>query len=353
MNKITQNSKMKLEFFICTCILLADLFHVSNSYEVYHSPSHHNNEQQGYYQRPVGVTNLTTIVGKTVLFNCSLSNNFGFSNNHASENLPSYPSSIEFRPKLNPTWLKADPIYDNMGCISSFNTENIIVTRKGIIASYDRDKMKLISPISNHFQSLQISNINVKSEGKYICREFNSPFDKLFYLNVYAPVTGLNLKFETPTNQVPQPFIADRIQMAMDENSIESSNNKVFFNSHDSDKSSITIKENEVLTVNCTVDVSKPAANISIWLVPSHRLLSDKNSRKLPLYRFTTHQNEDMTLSSVAIAKFVVNRVDNQKSVVCVAENMALDEKWESKRLLNVLCKLFFYGYSPPFIKLH
>ncbi len=331
---------MKLEFLIFISILLVGLFQTSVAYELFHSSLYLNNEPQGYYQRPTGVTNLTTLVGKTVLFNCSLSNNFGF--NHASDNLPTYPSSVEFRPKLNPTWLKADPIYDNMGCISSFNTENIIVTRKGIIASHDRDKMKLISPINNNFQSLQISNINVKNEGKYICREFNSPFDRLFYLNVYAQVAGLNLLIETPTKQMPQAFITDRMQAIRDENSIESTGSQVYlsqFNSQSLDKNSITIKENEILTVNCSVDVSKPAANISIWLVPNHQLLSDKNSRKLPLYRFKTHQNEDLTMSSVAVAKFIVNRNDNQKSVVCVAENTALDEKWESKRLLNVLCK--------------
>lgn len=95
-------------------------------------------------------------------------------------------ASVRFKSKLNPTWLKADTIYDQMGCVKSFNKENIIVTRKGIIASADRDKMKLITAYDERFQSLQISNVNVRNEGKYVCREFNSPYDKLFYINVYG-----------------------------------------------------------------------------------------------------------------------------------------------------------------------
>ena len=115
-------------------------------------------------------------------------------------------------------------------------------------------------------------------------------------------------------------------------------NNKIHFDKDDS-PSSVSIKENDVLTVNCTVNISKPAANISIWLVPNHRLFTDKGSRKLSIYQFKTFKNLDMTLRSVAIAKFEVKRGDNQKSVICVAENTALNEKWETKRSLNVLCK--------------
>ena len=115
-------------------------------------------------------------------------------------------------------------------------------------------------------------------------------------------------------------------------------NNKIHFDKDDS-PSSVSIKENDVLTVNCTVNISKPAANISIWLVPNHRLYTDKGSRKLSIYQFKTFKNLDMTLRSVAIAKFEVKRGDNQKSVICVAENTALNEKWETKRSLNVLCK--------------
>lgn len=128
-----------------------------------------------------------------------------------------------------------------------------------------------------------------------------------------------------------------------DKNSILPNSNKILFTNHASNMNDqpggITIKENDILTVNCSVAISKPAANISIWLVPNNRLFSDKNSKKLSLQKFFTYQNEDMTLKSVAVAQFTVNRLDNQKSVVCVAENTALDEKWESKRALNVLCK--------------
>jgi hypothetical protein len=102
--------------------------------------------------------------------------------------------------------------------------------------------------------------------------------------------------------------------------------------------SSISIKENDELTLNCTVNSSKPAANISIWIMPNHRASNDEETRKLDIYDFHTYKNKDLTLKSVAISKFIVNRLDNHKSVTCVAENIALDEKWESKRTLNVLC---------------
>lgn len=103
---------------------------------------------------------------------------------------------------------------------------------------------------------------------------------------------------------------------------------------------SISIKENDELIVNCTVNSSKPAANISIWIMPNHRTVGDDETRKLDIYDFHTFRNKDLTLKSTAVAKFTVSRLDNLKSVTCIAENTALDEKWESKRVINVLCKI-------------
>lgn len=103
---------------------------------------------------------------------------------------------------------------------------------------------------------------------------------------------------------------------------------------------SISIKENDELIVNCTVNSSKPAANISIWIMPNHRTAGDDETRKLDIYDFHTFKNRDLTLKSTAVAKFTVSRLDNLKSVTCIAENTALDEKWESKRVINVLCTL-------------
>lgn len=136
---------------------------------------HNDFNLPGYYSQPANIVNISTLIGKTVFFNCSLSND---------QELNSIKYS--FKSKMNPTWLKADPIYNKYGCPTSYNTENIIVTRKGIIAGKNRQKMKLVSSYNNQFQSLQISDINVKDEGKYICREFNSHNDKQFYLNVFG-----------------------------------------------------------------------------------------------------------------------------------------------------------------------
>lgn len=94
--------------------------------------------------------------------------------------------SFSFKSRMNPTWLKADALYDRVGCIKGYGTENIIVTRKGIIAGTDFNKMKLIGSYNGQFQSLQISNVNINNEGKYVCREFNSIHDKLFHLSVYG-----------------------------------------------------------------------------------------------------------------------------------------------------------------------
>lgn len=132
------------------------------------------NDLRNFYENPfqTSITNLTSIIGKTVHLNCSL---FG------SQKLPGMPS-------LNPTWLKADVLYNQLGYVSAFKTENIIATRKGIIVDMYRNKMKLQS-ISDKLQILRIDDVDVSDEGKYICREFNSQIDKLFFLNVYCKLS--------------------------------------------------------------------------------------------------------------------------------------------------------------------
>jgi hypothetical protein len=125
----------------------------------------------------VSITNLTTIVGKTVYLNCTLGS---LINTHNQED-------NAFFSKLNPTWLKADPLYNQQGVVTGFKTENIIVTRKGIIADNYKHKLKLINSEQNSkLLVLKINDVEPRDEGKYICREFNSQVDKLFYLNVYC-----------------------------------------------------------------------------------------------------------------------------------------------------------------------
>lgn len=174
-----------------------------------------SNEIIGFYkkERPLFVTNLTSIIGKQVNLNCSLNsdneNNFLSNRNKQSfkySQLRQSPleSAFDASPsttpvhnplRLNPTWLKADVVYDQFGMTNSYKTENIIVTRKGIIPDVYRDKMKLIT-VNEKLQILRLNEVDIKDEGKYICREFNSQHDKLFYLNVYCKLKYFYFIFE-------------------------------------------------------------------------------------------------------------------------------------------------------------
>jgi hypothetical protein len=144
----------------------------------------------------------------------------------------------------------------------------------------------------------------------------------------------------------------------------------------------ISIKENDELVISCSVNSSKPAANITMWVLKRpmnnyHQLTrrylasgsnevapaaaADPNMiehglgidslgneppaflnddvRRLDLTERLNTKNRDLTMKTSVTTKFTVNRLDNHKLVACLAENNALDEKWETKRILNVLCK--------------
>lgn len=275
-----------------------------------------------YKRVPAFVSNISTIVGESISFNCSL-----YLNDEQKRNIINYSPDN----KLNPTWLKADVIYNQNGFITTYKTENIIITRKGIIIDNLRDKMKLTT--SDQFQTLKLNNINIKNEGKYICRGFSSDTDKLFYLNVYAGVTGLGMKFTS--NSKYFRVLHPGSSTSDDENSIKG------INYSNSLTSSISIKENDELIVNCSVNSSKPAANLSIWIIPNHRSSSEEDTRKLDFSEYYNLKNKDSSQRTIGLTRFIVNRFDNLKSVTCIAENTALDEKWEVKKILNVLCKLF------------
>jgi hypothetical protein len=143
----------------------------------------------------VSITNLTTLAGKTIYLNCSLGN---FNSNSRVRPVVrnnevdlsgadgGEDSDNKFFAKLNPTWLKADPIYSQFGLVTGYRTENIVVTRKGMIADSYKSKLKLIKNEQSRMLVLRISDVDIRDEGKYICREFNSQLDKLFYLNVYC-----------------------------------------------------------------------------------------------------------------------------------------------------------------------
>jgi hypothetical protein len=203
-----------------------------------------------YLKEPVSsgmITNISTVVGKTVHLNCSLARDLygvtglDYADKYSANNkqqpfsrFKQYPigsgvaSSADYRYRqqdslmsaeaaltiptppnpttttsttpsssfksdylikrtltFNPTWLKADVIYNQFGSLEGYKTENIIVTRKGIITDTYRERMKLIS-LGDKMQVLKINEVDVRDEGKYICREFNSKIDRSFYLNVYC-----------------------------------------------------------------------------------------------------------------------------------------------------------------------
>jgi hypothetical protein len=135
----------------------------------------------------------------------------------------------------------------------------------------------------------------------------------------------------------------------------------------------ISIRENDELVISCSVNSSKPAANMTMWVlkrpISNYHQLSrrfvlnnndlDPNSidnnnldsphqaasyldddvRRLEISDRSVNQNRDFTLKTSVTTKFVVNRLDNHKLVACLAENNVLNDKWETKRTLNVLCK--------------
>jgi hypothetical protein len=148
----------------------------------------------------------------------------------------------------------------------------------------------------------------------------------------------------------------------------------------------ISIKENDELTIKCSVNSSKPSANISIGLLrrpaasaassynsikkrdvifdlndlkPSSRNFNrladivddsddisfnndqsnhESEARKLDILDRNVVKNKDMTIKTIVSSRIVVNRFDNLKAVTCIAENSVLNEKWETKKVLNVLC---------------
>jgi hypothetical protein len=151
----------------------------------------------------------------------------------------------------------------------------------------------------------------------------------------------------------------------------------------------ISIRENDELVISCAVNSSKPAANVTMWVLkrpinnyhqlirryaladthneidpnviehgggmdggpsmsPSSSAHLDDDIRRLEIADRNVGRNRDLTLRTYVTTKFVVNRMDNHKLVACLAENTVLNDKWETKRILNVLCRHFLnFGLFP------
>lgn len=143
---------------------------------------------------------------------------------------------------------------------------------------------------------------------------------------------------------------------------------------------SITVRQNEEFIIVCTVESSRPAAEIRFSLLdsstpddpPSINSLHSLNSNTMQSYltlspnvfgtpapplaplMLTSTQpasvidstslvtaNADKTLKTVHTARLRVTRADHNKVISCKAENGFSNQKWENKKLLNVLCKNF------------
>jgi len=145
-------------------------------------------------------------------------------------------------------------------------------------------------------------------------------------------------------------------------------------------ESSLTVRENEEFIINCNVESSKPAADIKFSISSNvgggnvivgesisnnnyflNSLPSSGNSLANFLSTITTTtlppvpsiissstnvaKNNDRTFKTVHSAKLKANLDDHGKVITCKAENGFSNQKWENRKLLNVLCKSFIFYF--------
>ena len=135
-------------------------------------------------------------------------------------------------------------------------------------------------------------------------------------------------------------------------------------------ESSLTVRENEEFFMNCNVESSRPAAEVKFTIgnLPDHgsNIVSDTiiNNHLSSIYvlsgsamsasslisprsvvsSFTNIiKNNDQTFKTVHTSRIKVNQEDHGKVIACKAENGFSSQKWENKKLLNVLCKKYFF----------
>jgi hypothetical protein len=149
--------------------------------------------------------------------------------------------------------------------------------------------------------------------------------------------------------------------------------------------SSLTVRQNEEFFITCTVDSSRPAADIRFVMLdasessgnsedsPSGHPIQSLNSNSQLGYltlspnafngetMSSTAQppqhssivesssnvvgNADKTFKTVHTARLKVGRDDHGKMITCKAENGFSNQKWENKKLLNILCKHLYMFY--------
>jgi hypothetical protein len=116
----------------------------------------------------------------------------------------------------------------------------------------------------------------------------------------------------------------------------------------------LTAKENEELLITCVVEKSKPAADIGLFIYDDDQIentgaivtqsdaseLSHLQSTKV-LSNTNTNvvKNDDNTFKTIFTSNFKVTPDDHGKMMTCNAENGLSNQKWENRRILNVLCE--------------
>ncbi len=120
----------------------------------------------------------------------------------------------------------------------------------------------------------------------------------------------------------------------------------------------LTVRENEEFFINCVVDSSKPAADITFnaaAVSPNENKLIDffststltsllkRSSSLASLISHNTNvfKNNDRTLKTVYSARLKANLKDHGKVITCKADNGFSNQKWENKKVLNILCTFF------------
>ena len=106
----------------------------------------------------------------------------------------------------------------------------------------------------------------------------------------------------------------------------------------------LTVRENEEFFINCVVESSKPAASIIFSSNSDSPSTPDSNALSSVLSsNSNVFRNVDHTLKTVFSARLKANLKDHGKVITCKADNGFSNQKWENKKVLNILCKFFFF----------
>jgi hypothetical protein len=125
----------------------------------------------------------------------------------------------------------------------------------------------------------------------------------------------------------------------------------------------ITVRENDEFMINCVVDSSRPPADIKFSIITPAEATTTNSSQQLAphllnqprsLLTSTTNvaRNSDQTFKTNMHARLRASVDDHGKTVTCKAENGFSNQKWETKKNLNILCKQLLLCLSYLFFNL-